>query len=133
MPLTAELSAEVGRRLRKMRDDVLAEARSRIDSAPDDRPVVGPGAHTGQNDDMPTAEMISHDEEHLAERETAELHEIDVALGRLEHGGYGICVECGREIDPDRLLAMPTTQTCFDCQAILEKEQRLRNGPPPTM
>jgi len=131
MPLTAEVSEEAGRRLRKMRDDILHAARSRIDSPPGERPAVGPGAHVGQPDDMPTGEMISHDEEHYAEHETALLHDIDVALGRLESGGYGICVECGREIAPERLLATPTVQTCIECQNRLDREKERRDGKPP--
>jgi DnaK suppressor protein len=73
--------------------------------------------------------MISHNEEHFADQETAHLHAIDVALGRLESGGYGICVECGREIAEARLLATPTVQTCIQCQELLEKEQRRGAGP----
>jgi DnaK suppressor protein len=126
MPITPKLSAEIGRRLRKSRDDLLAAARARIEGDP---PVIGPAAHATQNEDQPQAEMISHDEEHLADRQTAELHAIDAALGRLESGGYGICVECGREIAEERLLATPTVETCIDCQYAIEKEQRRGRGP----
>jgi RNA polymerase-binding transcription factor DksA len=126
MPITPELSAEVGKRLRQSRDDLLAAARARLDGDP---PVIGPAAHAGQGDDQPQAEMISHDEEHLTDHDTAELHAIDAALGRLEAGGYGICVSCGREIPEQRLLATPTVETCIDCQDRLEKEQRTGRGP----
>jgi RNA polymerase-binding transcription factor DksA len=130
MPITPELSAQIGARLRKSRDDLLAAARARIDGDP---PVIGPGAHATQGEDAPQAEMISHDEEHLADHDTAVLHAIDAALGRLESGGYGICVECGREIPAERLLATPTVETCIDCQYRLEKERERVEGRPPTM
>jgi RNA polymerase-binding protein DksA len=96
-----------------------------------DAPEIAPATHTYQNEDKPQAEMISTNEEHYADHETALLHEIDAALGRLESGGYGICVECGREIAEQRLLATPTVQTCIQCQEMLEREQRRVNGAPP--
>jgi DnaK suppressor protein len=126
MPISSELHTEIEKRLRQSRADLLASVRSRIDGDP---PEIGPITHTAQNEDRPVAEMISHNEEHLADQETAQLHEIDVALGRLESGGYGICVECGREIAEARLLATPTVQTCIACQERLEKEQRTGAGP----
>ncbi len=38
------------------------------------------------------------------------------ALENIEKGEYGICESCGREIDMDRLEAMPYTTFCIDCQ-----------------
>ncbi|MGH9087776.1 MAG: TraR/DksA C4-type zinc finger protein [Acidimicrobiales bacterium] len=34
------------------------------------------------------------------------------ALGRLEAGRYGVCERCGREIDGERLGAVPSTRYC---------------------
>lgn len=126
MPITQELSAELERRLRRSRTDVLASVNARIGG---EDPAIGPASHTGQDEDRAQAETISHDEEHLAEHETALLHEIDAALGRLDAGTAGICVECGQDIPEDRLLATPTVQTCIACQQQIEKEQRTGRGP----
>lgn len=126
MPISQALSAELGRRLRQSRADVLAAVRARTGG---DDPAIAPGSHIGQNEDRPQAEMISHDEEHFAEHETALLHDIDAALGRLASGAAGICVACGREIPEDRLLAAPTVQTCIGCQSRIEQEQRSGRGP----
>ncbi|MGH9766448.1 MAG: TraR/DksA family transcriptional regulator [Blastocatellia bacterium] len=43
------------------------------------------------------------------------LEHINAALQRIERGDYGICVKCGKEIDPRRLDAEPTAMTCMDC------------------
>jgi DnaK suppressor protein len=88
-------------------------------------------AHMAQNDDMPTADMIGDDELRLLAHEDRELHEINVALGRLESGGAGICIVCGREISEDRLLATPTVDKCLDCAALVERQDR--TGPGPSM
>ena len=41
---------------------------------------------------------------------------IDNALQRLNEGTYGICDECGEEINEKRLNAMPFAVLCVDCQ-----------------
>jgi RNA polymerase-binding transcription factor DksA len=129
MPLSPAFTEEIGKRLRKSREDVTAAARARTDAAEGEQPVIAPGTHIAQPLDAPTGEMISHDEGHYAEHETNLLHEIDVALGRLETGGYGICVSCGRDIPEARLMATPTVQTCVQCQEQIEKEQGTGRGP----
>jgi DnaK suppressor protein len=91
-PISSELHEEIGKRLRKSREDVLAAVHARTDGDTDDRPAISPMAHMGSNDDAPAGEMLSHNEEHLAEHETNLLHDIDTAIGRLEAGGYGICI-----------------------------------------
>ncbi len=128
-PISPELHEELGQRLRKAREDALATVRSRTEGDTDDRPAISPNAHMGQNDDAPAGEMLSHNEEHLAEHEANLLHEIDAALGRLESGAIGICESCGREIPEARLLATPTVHTCIACQERIEKEQRTGRGP----
>jgi DnaK suppressor protein len=126
MPLTPELHAEIERRLRKSREDVLAAVNARMGG---DAPAIAPGTYTSENEDRPQAEMLSHNEEHLADHETALLHEIDGAIARLESGGFGICARCGNEISEARLVATPTVQTCIGCQEEIEKEQHRGRGP----
>jgi RNA polymerase-binding protein DksA len=128
MPISPQQHAEIEQRLKQSRQDVMDSVSSRIRG---ESASIAPATHTAQNEDKPQAEMISHNEEHYADRETAVLHEIDAALGRLETGGYGICVECGREIAVERLMATPTVHTCIQCQEMLEREQRRVNGSPP--
>jgi RNA polymerase-binding protein DksA len=52
----------------------------------------------------------------FGERERVELARIDAALGRLEAGYYGRCESCGQKITVDRLLALPETHLCEECQ-----------------
>jgi DnaK suppressor protein len=54
----------------------------------------------------------------LALRQNAEqvLAQITDALGRFEQGSYGTCEQCGVEIDPARLKALPYATLCLRCQ-----------------
>lgn len=45
------------------------------------------------------------------------LAEIEAALQRLRDGKYGICVRCGKPINPERLAAIPAAAYCIRCQA----------------
>lgn len=56
------------------------------------------------------------------------LNEVSRAEERLNAGSYEMCERCGKEINPDRLEAFPWVSTCIECQAILEREQRIPVG-----
>lgn len=43
------------------------------------------------------------------------LDAIDRALDAMEHGTFGECRECGVEIEPDRLRAVPDALLCIGC------------------
>jgi DnaK suppressor protein len=45
----------------------------------------------------------------------ARLEEVDRALARVDDGTYGICVDCGRPIPHERLLARPGAERCVGC------------------
>jgi len=51
------------------------------------------------------------------------LHMVESALVRIREGAFGECVNCGSEINPKRLEAVPWTRYCIDCQEKLEKGQ----------
>jgi DnaK suppressor protein len=56
----------------------------------------------------------------------ARLANIEEALERLEQGTYGICAECGNEIPPRRLQALPFAKLCVRCQSEADKSARLK-------
>jgi DnaK suppressor protein len=57
----------------------------------------------------------------LEETDGRLLTAIDAALARIDAGTYGTCVNCGAEIAPERLEAMPWAMLCIDCK---RKEER---------
>jgi DnaK suppressor protein len=56
----------------------------------------------------------------LIQMKTETLGKIDEALSRLEEGAYGNCYECGEEIGPQRLRALPFAVRCKDCEQARE-------------
>lgn len=49
------------------------------------------------------------------------LVQIDEALERMDDGEYGVCVNCGQEVQPKRLEAVPWARYCITCQDLLER------------
>ena len=57
----------------------------------------------------------------LAEVESRELANVDMALERIREGTYGACESCNEQIPLARLQALPYATSCIDCQRELEK------------
>jgi DnaK suppressor protein len=57
----------------------------------------------------------------LEEHDGRLLQAIDEALARVDGGTYGVCVNCGAQIPPERLEAMPWATLCIECK---RKEER---------
>jgi DnaK suppressor protein len=58
----------------------------------------------------------------LSDGEREQLLLIDEALKRLAHGEYGVCQVCHKEIGAKRIVAIPWTPLCIDCQERAEEE-----------
>lgn len=56
----------------------------------------------------------------IEEAEISELKLIEEALERIEKGSYGVCIECGNEIQLKRLEYFPYAARCISCQEALE-------------
>ncbi len=68
----------------------------------------------------------------LSESARREVMQIDAALGRLDEGEYGECIECGQEIPIERLRALPFTLRCQEDEE--ERERSIRgNAPRPSL
>ena len=102
-----DVQAEMRARLLAERAEVISELESlnaRLETKAD--------YELGEGDPM-----IYQWELNLALRERAEQHlaEIDQALEQVEAGSYGKCERCGKQIDPERLAALPHTTLCSEC------------------
>jgi len=68
------------------------------------------------------SEMLDREvDESLEENAEQLVHEIDVAVARIDAGTYGICARCGQPIPEDRLEAVPYATLCLDCKRIEER------------
>ena len=60
----------------------------------------------------------------LQENSIKTLHDIELALEKIEHGNYGICEETGEPIEQKRLEKQPWVRLCLEAQEELEREEK---------
>lgn len=56
----------------------------------------------------------------LGNEARAEIAKISATLRRIDSGDYGICTECGTDIDRNRLAVHPYAEECIDCAEFAE-------------
>ncbi|MFA6760224.1 MAG: RNA polymerase-binding protein DksA [Sulfuricurvum sp.] len=60
----------------------------------------------------------------IASQQQRELEEINISLGKIESGEYGICEMCEESIGFQRLKVKPHATYCIDCREIVEKSRK---------
>lgn len=79
------------------------------------------------SDDVLDAALATAQDElssQLAEVESRELAQIEVALERMREGQYGLCEGCNEPIPLARLQALPYATECIRCRREAEKSGR---------
>jgi len=92
----------------------LEEVGRRNPDAPSDWEAVPTDRDISQADDNTVADSVEDYEENVAIVNTLETRYNDIvsALDKIEHGSYGLCQVCGKEIESERLEANPAARTC---------------------
>lgn len=89
----------------------LAELQTRVDAV--DRHLSQPGLSDWEEN--ATAAEDNDVLNEIGDATQRELHEVQLALHRIESGDYGKCTSCGQSISPARLAALPYATTCINC------------------
>lgn len=58
---------------------------------------------------------------HRSDENRRVLQLVNQALERMKNGVYGECVECGQDVQPKRLEAVPWARHCIECQEKQDK------------
>ncbi len=110
---------EIRKKLLRQRELLLAEAREALNALPGQTVFPDMG-------DQATAETDRNFMLRLRSREQKLIKKIDEALDRIDNGTFGICDDCGMEINIKRLDARPVTTLCMECKTQQEEEERIR-------
>ena len=78
------------------------------------------GRHSGGPDCLDETELADRSHEEWIDMSRSHLdqvllHQISEALGRVEMGEFGLCIDCGESISPKRLKAVPWASRCIGC------------------
>jgi DnaK suppressor protein len=112
---------DIRKKLLKQRELLLAEAREALNALPGQTVFPDMG-------DQATAETDRNFMLRLRSREQKLIKKIDEALDRIDSGTFGICDDCGMEINIKRLDARPVTTLCMECKTQQEEEERIRES-----
>ena len=93
--------------LQRELDELRAQIAA-LDRALEEKPDYG----LGRGDPAVTRWELNQALRQRLRRRAASLEQ---ALSQASQGTYGICVQCGKPIHPDRLAVLPDTQVCIDC------------------
>ena len=115
-------SPEEALRRRAAETESVVEFIDRTTFAADEENATGE-LTTADQHPADTSDITYERELNLTVREIAEarMAQIEEALERQRAGTYGICVNCGAQIDPERLRARPEATLCIDCQRQKER------------
>lgn len=88
-----------------------------------DDPFADPSRLTDNaSPDADAAEQFGHAQVTAIKDELGKKQkQIKKALERIKKGKYGICEDCGKMIDTDRLMIYPEATLCANCQNKREK------------
>lgn len=120
MALTTQQIDQLRGLIEQRRQALMAELRQDVERTQERQygELAGPAPDSG---DESVAALISDLEHAGLSRDLGELRGLEAARARLAEGSYGICINCGGDIEFERLRANPGALRCVDCQRLHEK------------
>lgn len=83
---------------------------------------IGDGAGASDDVDRASSAQGRDSVALMAEVLSTNRDQIDHAMERIAHGGYGFCEDCGGRIPAERLKAVVDATRCIECQRHDEQE-----------
>ena len=94
-------------------------------SSSDEHGVEAMYEDIGDDEDVNAQEVAQFsDRQSLVAEFSTNLEDVKKSLKTIEEGTYGTCKYCKKEINPQRLLARPSSGSCVECKATLQGEIR---------
>jgi phage/conjugal plasmid C-4 type zinc finger TraR family protein len=128
MALNAQQTEELRSLINERRRAHAAEIHEDVAKAREESfcELAGPAPDSG---DESVATLIQDLDQFDVTRDLTELRELEAARGRLASGSYGVCSDCGDDIEYNRLRAYPGAARCIRCQKTFEKTHAGGGGP----
>ncbi len=110
------------------RNALLADAQSEL-TRWGEHPIGELAGEVADVGDESVATMVTDLDHAIVERHVDAVRDIDAALARMRNRSYGVCADCGDDIEWRRLSAFPTAKRCVDCQSLHERTYAHRATP----
>lgn len=114
--LTRKEIESIENKLRERQQDLLEEVRDELDERENQSFAAMMGNDPGDNCDFSLADLMADLNIVRVDRQINELREIERKLVQIKEGSANECIDCGKEIGLQRLLAYPIAMRCVSCQ-----------------
>ena len=105
-------------KLKAWKDELVNEATRTVDGMTEDK------AQFADPTDRASMETDRNFLLRIRDRERKLIIKIDRALERIDDGSFGLCNECGEDIETKRLDARPVATLCIECKTNQEEEEK---------
>ena len=109
-------------KLKFWRDELIVEATRTVDGMTEEK------AQFADPSDRASMETDRNFLLRIRDRERKLITKIDRTLEKIEEGNFGLCEECGEEIEFKRLEARPVATLCIECKTLQEEEEKLQKS-----
>jgi RNA polymerase-binding transcription factor DksA len=130
MALTERQAQQLAKQIEERRNVLLAELREDAERTREQPYSEHAGAAPDSGDES-VATLIADLEQADVTRDLDEFRALEAARARMRDGGYGICVDCGTDIEFERLKVFPAAPRCRQCQE--RHEKTFGGNPKPTL
>ena len=124
--------SQIDQLVEKLKTDyqkLLREVRDELENSGEQHRIDLLNNEPGDTGDESIANALSDFNVAILDRHIQGMRDIEAALQRIKEGEYGVCIDCGDDIDFARLQAYPTAKRCIVCQEKREREYAQEGHP----
>ena len=125
--LTQSQLDQLAKKLNEDNQALLREVRNELENTGDQRRIDLLNSEPGDVGDESMASALADFNVAILDRHIQGMRDIEAAFQRIKNGEYGVCTDCGDDIDFARLQAYPTAKRCIVCQ---QQHERAQTGHP---
>jgi len=127
-PLADEQLSNIKKRLADQHEKLRAEIREELIRS-DEEHYIDLAGNVHDAGEESVADMLADLNIAMIDRQVREIRQIEAAQVRIATGNYGVCADCGDDIDIARLQNTPYAERCTNCQSAHEKTYAHENTP----
>lgn len=129
MALAQAQITKLKKELNRLHTALLEEVREELEAGENQQIKELLGGTPPDSADFSFADALADLNADMIDRHIHEIRDIEAAWQRLGAGRFGVCIDCGTDVEFDRLMAYPTAKRCLQCQQQREKLYAHQNTP----
>ncbi len=121
MALTRSQMSKLKQKLDQLYASLLDEVRDALEKSENQQYIEIINREPADSADMAAGDALADLNLAIIDRHVVEIRDIEATRARIAEGRFGVCSDCGAEVDYERLSVYPTAKRCFRCQKQHEK------------